>query len=135
MFNPYRTFYMAHDWEIATWKDSYRVETPITLGAMAGGYAGYKTGSSGWQDAHGGIYQPLAYCRYTVNIWLHLVEGELVWRGTFVAFQNRSGSGTISASIQKSDAGYLDPLGVWEVLSSTTSGAGITMGTSIEVTE
>lgn len=136
MFNPYRTFYVAHDWEIVPWNHSYRVETPITLSVL-GGYAGYgpSNATTGWQDAPGGIYQPLLYCRYRVNIWLHLVGGVLIWKGTFYAFQNRSDSGTVTASIQKSDEGYLDPLGVWEVTSYTSSGSGINIGTSIEVTE
>lgn len=136
IFNPYRTFYVHHDWQIDLWQDSYRAETPIRLYAR-GDVVGYGPANqvTGWQDAAGGIYQPLLYCRYRLNIWLHLAAGDLTWKGTFYAFQNRSETGTISANIQKSDAGFANPLGVWEVTSSSSSGTGITMGTSIEVTE
>ncbi len=135
LFNPYRTFYVSHDWEISEWRHTYRVETPITLGVKSG-YAGYATNASiGWQDAPGGIYQPFVYCRYYVNIWLHLEAGELIWKGTFGAFQNRSGTGTVTAQISKTASGYLNPLGAWQVDSVTSSGSGITQGSTIIVTE
>lgn len=124
--------YCAHDWTIDPWVDSFAPETPIPLYPNGAGYA--TGGVYGWLDRIPGVFSPGPRCAYIIMIKLYLVAGELVWKGTFTAFTNRTGyNATYTAQISKTDAGYLDPVGVWQVDSLSQSGTGINVGTSIEI--